>query len=234
MAESPTNKELDKLEQKMVATLIEDADRCQQDFDNVIEAIGDPKNLDAESYTEFEYRARALFRTLFASIEGLTFLLKVRTADWLIELGKELDEGEKAFIIERDYLLTDRGKVIKQKRKTRLIDSMRFFFALKERLHDLPPFDANVEWWSCLKTAIKVRDRLMHPKLVYDLDVKADELKAIMTAYHGFLTHLKSYPSVTFKSRRKTKRKLATKKIVQRRRAVKRKASTRPLKRLKK
>jgi hypothetical protein len=202
MAKKLDDATLDKLEDQLLIRLFEDVDRCHEFFD---ESLVDPKDLDVDSYLEFEFRARLLFRAVFALFEGVTFNLKLRAADWCIDLGKQVSEGEKAFVLEWDYALSNNGTVIRQKAKARLLDAMRLMFVLMERVHDLPPFDANVEWWSCLKSSIKVRDRLTHPKLVFDLDVSGNEVKALLKAYYGFYSHLISYPPFKVAKKRKGK-----------------------------
>jgi hypothetical protein len=47
-------------------------------------------------------------------------------------------------------------------------------------------FDPSVEWWSCLRTAIKVRDLLMHPRMPDDLDISPEGLIKTIKAKNGF------------------------------------------------
>ena len=46
--------------------------------------------------------------------------------------------------------------------------------------------DVSLTWWEKLKEAIKVRDRLMHPRFPSDLDVSPQEVIATITAKAGF------------------------------------------------
>lgn len=46
--------------------------------------------------------------------------------------------------------------------------------------------DFSSEWWSSLKKSIKVRDRLMHPRMPNDLDVSDDEVQDTIKAMEGF------------------------------------------------
>ena len=91
--------------------------------------------------------------------------------------------------------MQDDGEVGQRPARIRLTENIRFAFALKVRAARLAePFNANVEWWSCLKTAIKVRDRLMHPKWPEDIHITDEEFEATVKAYNGFKEQVLSYP----------------------------------------
>ena len=67
-------------------------------------------------------------------------------------------------------------------------------FALTEKAYRIPAqFDPSVEWWSCLGTAIKIRDRLMHPRMPDDLDISPEELIKTIKAKNGFEKLLMRY-----------------------------------------
>jgi len=57
----------------------------------------------------------------------------------------------------------------------------------------MQPFDASIEWWSCLRAAIRVRDRLTHPQLPGDLDVSGDDIVRALKAKKGFETEVLRY-----------------------------------------
>ncbi len=66
-------------------------------------------------------------------------------------------------------------------------------FALKEGLGLTKTFDPSKEWWSCLKSSIKVRDRLAPPKLPEYIDVSGTEIVAALKAYEGFKERAMAY-----------------------------------------
>lgn len=87
----------------------------------------------------------------------------------------------------RVWILAGEGIVVESTAKISLAKNIRFAIALKRKAHKvLEPFDASVEWWSCLKEAIRIRDRLTHPKMPEDLDVTGDDIVKVLKAKKGF------------------------------------------------
>jgi len=94
--------------------------------------------------------------------------------------------------------LNEKGEIVQRAAHISLSRNIRFAFALNDKARRrLSQFDASVEWWSCLKEAIKVRDRLTHPKMPDDLDVTPDELLKVIKAKNGFEKELfRNHPEV--------------------------------------
>jgi hypothetical protein len=104
-----------------------------------------------------------------------------------MEEGIEISPEERYFSIDTEYDLNDRGEVVELVAKISLAKNIRFAIALNRRAHKVSaPFDASVEWWSCLKEAIRIRDRLTHPKMPDDLDVSGDDIVKVLKAKKGF------------------------------------------------
>jgi len=171
--------------QELIETLGEDYDRCYREIlksfdEGTIDADG---NLDAD----YEFHARQLVRAVFAYIEGVTFSVKASAAWKCMQRGIEITPQERYIATEVDYDLNDNGEVVERPAQIKLTRNIRFAFALTEKARKIPPqFDASVEWWSCLRQAIKVRDRLMHPRMPEDLDISPDELLKTIKAKDGF------------------------------------------------
>lgn len=93
--------------------------------------------------------------------------------------------------------MKDNGEIGERSAHIRLTDNIRFAFALQEKsLGIKEKFNANVEWWACLKSSIKVRDRLMHPKWPDHVDVSADEIITALKAFNGFKERAVYYADV--------------------------------------
>ncbi len=101
---------------------------------------------------------------------------------------------EQYVAIDTEYELNDRGEVVETVAKISLARNIRFALALNRKSHNIgEPFDASVKWWSCLKDAIKIRDRLTHPKWPSDLDVSPDEILKVVEAMRGFEEELMQF-----------------------------------------
>ena len=108
--------------------------------------------------------------------------------------GIEITPEERYFATDTEYELNEKGEVVERAARISLSRNIRFALSLNEKAHNQPsPFDPSVEWWSCLREAIKVRDRLTHPKMPADLDVSPEELIKTIKAKNGFEKELLRY-----------------------------------------
>jgi hypothetical protein len=86
--------------------------------------------------------------------------------------GVEITPQESYLAAEIEYKIGDKGEVVERPAQITLTRNIRFAFTLTEKAHRIPAqFDPSVEWWSCLREAIRVRGRLMHPRMPEDLDI---------------------------------------------------------------
>jgi hypothetical protein len=126
---------------------------------------------------DYEFHARQLIRAAFAYIEAVTFSVKITAAKDCLIRRVSISPQERAFAGDVDYEVDDKGEVVERTARIKLTRNIRFAFALYERAHNIrPPFDPSSEWWCHLRESIRVRDRLMHPKMPEDLDVAPKEL----------------------------------------------------------
>jgi hypothetical protein len=168
----------------MLDILASDAERC---IDGIAALSGwdDP---------DYGFHARQVIRATFAYIEAGTFFLKGKAAEHCFLHNRQLTTGELLLAEEIDYRLTDKGTVVERQAHTRLTDNLRFMFALAEKAYGCTKkFDPSTEWWACLQSSIKVRDRLAHPKRPEDVDVSVEELKTMVKAFAGFGEQLTTY-----------------------------------------
>jgi hypothetical protein len=170
---------------ELIETLGNDIDRCHREL---ISTLDDGKvDPNGDVYADYEYHARQLIRAIFAFIEAVTFSVKVKAAEHCIHHNRDIADAERFFAVDVEHVLTDRGEVVERPAHIRLADNIRFAFALQEKaLGCAKTFDPSTEWWSCLRSSIKVRDRLTHPKLPEDVDISGAETVAALKAYEGF------------------------------------------------
>lgn len=159
-------------------------------------------NVDAD----YEFFARQLIRAAFAYIEAVTFSLKVHSAGQCLERGFDISPEERYFATDIEFDLNDKGEVVEKAARISLAKNVRFAIMLMERVWQLQKkFDPSVEWRSCFKKAIRIRDRLTHPKLPGDLDISPDELLTVIKAKRGFEEYLSQAKR---KRRKKANRRL--------------------------
>lgn len=172
----------------VIEELGKDYDRA---YERLIKGIGGPDEEGLHPYDESD--ARDLYRTLFAFLEGTSFSVRMWSAAALLD-KEEMDIFERAVVSEQSASLRD-GDVVLTQMKISLQENIRFTFKLADRAHrrSAPTLDTSKKWWSDFKSAIKVRDRLMHPKLPEDLDVSGQEVVYAISVHNGFVELLESY-----------------------------------------
>jgi hypothetical protein len=182
----------DRSTAELIQTLGDDVDRCHREIIEAFDAGTVEPNGDV--YANYEFHARQLIRAIFAFVEAVTFSMKVQAAAYCLAKKRDISDGERLFSVDLELVLTDKGQVVDRPAHIRLADNIRFAFALQRKALGCPTaFDPSVKWWSCLKSSIKVRDRLTHPKLPRDIDLDGDEIIAALEAYNGFKDQAMAY-----------------------------------------
>jgi hypothetical protein len=132
---------------------------------------------------------RLLVRVIFAMIEAMTHVMK------LIALAAPPDpkcptisEAERAFAVERDYRLMPSGDVEQRAAKIPLETNIRFAFKLLAKAGNAPTvLDVSGPEWQSLQRAIRVRDRITHPRSISDLTISDAELSDVVTGFRWFV-----------------------------------------------
>lgn len=137
-----------------------------------------------------QFHRRMYVRALFAYLEGITYWMRQNA----IEIDKIVLRKFGTINWERHMLLyeevpvvADNGKIKKQRQKTSFQN--RFAFSV-QAYAEIVQFKENLfgdKGWQQLLSALKVRDRLMHPKLGCDVVVSNDEAKACRDGYTWFV-----------------------------------------------
>jgi len=180
--------------QEVIELLGQDCERCHTELLASIDAgeIDANGNVDAD----YEFHARQLVRAFFAYIEALTFSVKASSAWRCLKEEIDITPQERYFAADMEYEINDRGGVVETTAKISLARNIRFALALNRKAHKVSePFDPSVEWWSCMKEAIRIRDRLTHPKWPTDLDISGEEIMKVLKARHGLEEELLCHES---------------------------------------
>ncbi|WP_431025246.1 hypothetical protein [Halomonas sp. H5] len=169
----------------LLVVLDEDYRRCYEQI--LLRLDEGERNEDGTVYADHEFDARQLIRTAFAYIEGATFVLKIEASFRAEERGFDLTPQQQHFIFEADFDINDKGEVVERAAKISLTKNIRFAFAVFSQASGIKnTLDVSLDWWGKLQGAIKVRDRLTHPRFPADLDVSPQEVIATIAAKVGF------------------------------------------------
>lgn len=116
-------------------------------------------------------------------------------ADELLLTWENLETLERSILSEKEFTL-DNGefKLLEKKLKMyRLMDRVEFIF---QRFGKIKPLNKNEDWWPQLADALKLRNKLVHPKQQITLSVKNVEnsLEGILTAIDALYRALFNSP----------------------------------------
>jgi hypothetical protein len=136
---------------------------------------------DADSPTH----RRELVRSVFAAIEGLNWDLK--RGLYGRGFNERLSVHEMGALTEQSYIVDEKGEVRATPRFLPLATNIRFVLAIIQRYRTNYKVDYSHIGWSNLKASIRIRDRLVHPKKLADLNVTEAELRQTMSAFTWFL-----------------------------------------------
>jgi len=138
---------------------------------------------DADSPTH----RRDLVRSVFAAIEGLHWQLKQDVYRHSGHISQGMSIHEQAAMLEETYSVDDSGKVRSVPRFLPLASKIRLVVSIVQRYQTSYNLDYSHKGWSNLRTAIKLRDRLVHPKKLTDLNVTMAEVRQTVSAFYWFL-----------------------------------------------
>jgi hypothetical protein len=128
---------------------------------------------------------RVLVKSIFSFVEAMSYSMKVFALD--SSDVSRLTQEEQLLAVEQEYYLDSSGHAKIRRAKLQTLGNVRFAFAIlaKAALADFS-LDVSNESWQILQRALKVRDRLMHPKGPDDLSVSDDEIRDALRAFIWF------------------------------------------------
>lgn len=130
---------------------------------------------------------RAYVRASFAFVEGTMYRTKAFLLRVHRPLGVELSSGEIAFLKEEAYGLDDEGRVRVRPQYVSTPANVRFAFAILHRVvRRRPRVDYAGRGWGDFKAAVRIRNRVVHPKRVSDLQIAPSELAVVDRAIGWF------------------------------------------------
>lgn len=122
---------------------------------------------------------RALIRSIFSFIEGCCFRLK---QDALV-FCNEFSPGEISLLKEKTYILNARGIVEEKEAYLKAKHNLKFAFKAYAKAFNADfELKVNSEGWKSYLYALKIRNRIIHPKGFLDLVIKDKDMKKVMEA----------------------------------------------------
>ena len=128
---------------------------------------------------------RGLVRTLIAAVAGLSWMYREHVMEVAETMGLVADDERRA-LSETTYFVAEDGRISEQRRFISTTATVRLTARIAAHcaLGDQPDF--GVEGWANLKQAIRLRNRITHPKAETDLTVSADEIARAKSAFFWF------------------------------------------------
>jgi hypothetical protein len=146
---------------------------------------------------------RMYVRSVFATIEAWIYVMKqMALAAHPDPECPTISESERAFAQEQEYRLTDSGDVEIRRAKISLEVNLRFAFKLFAKSgYVSSELDVSGSEWQTFRRAIKIRDRITHPKSVSDLNISDDDFKDA-TAGLGWIliSHAELFTAIAHKA----------------------------------
>lgn len=129
---------------------------------------------------------RELVRATFSAVEGLLWQLKQGIFEDATVLER-ISIHEQSALREETYSVDQRGKVNAQPRFLPITVSIRLVVDIVQRFRPKYELDFSHVGWQCLRNAIEVRNRIMHPKNLDELTVTDDDLRNCDRGFAWFL-----------------------------------------------
>jgi hypothetical protein len=159
-----------------------------QDIREMMRILGQDckEHYDVIEINNSQTHRRAYVRSVFAFIEGMLHLSKVSTVHLGVLFGS-ISPYELVILEGVRLEVDDKGAVISKPLYPSFLNNVRFTFRVSAKCIG-SSFNLNVngQGWDNLRKAVKVRDRLMHPKEVLDLEVSDAEINTTKAAFEWF------------------------------------------------
>ncbi len=135
---------------------------------------------------------RSYVRALFAFVEGSVYFIKQTAFTAAIRSKIPLGLGYYALMREEAYSLDDKGGVrIQKDRYPSAADNLRFaVICVNEIFGSSISIDSSSRHWDDFKKAIKIRNRITHPKDLVEFEVSADEITLCKRVSNDWLVGL--------------------------------------------
>lgn len=124
---------------------------------------------------------RDLIRTAFAAIDGIAWVFREHVVD-AARTTSDLEVAEEAALSEASYQVSEHGKISRQTKYLSLVASIRLTARIAEKLAPEMTIDFSSRNWGRFQLAMKIRNRITHPKNKTDLVLSDDDVEETLGA----------------------------------------------------
>ena len=134
-----------------------------------------------------DFSRRCLYRTLFSIIEAHISHLKASALLFTIDQPNFFSESEVLALQNLESFITDKGEVCTRPARIRLKDNLRLAFRSFGRSQDRHfEVDYSTPGGTAFTSAIKIRDRITHPKDPNDWIIDEAGARLVLEAWSWF------------------------------------------------
>jgi len=135
---------------------------------------------------------RSYVRSVFAFIEGYTYGFRQISLRIAKEpLGIKLTEEEVVALKQVDVTIDENGTINERPKYSSAKNILIFSVSAIAKQHEADfQIDKNGKGWKDYKDALRIRNRLMHPKSYQDLEISDSEIESTEGAYRWFTNEL--------------------------------------------
>ena len=167
-----------------------DFDDLRDTFNELVSDVEDAKKLDADFFPE-SFIKRTYTRSFFSMVEGITYQLKKIA----LQANKEanvFEAFEIALLEERAGHLADNGVAKDRNAKLRLLPNLQFAIRAAAKALNLNFILNKGSGWEALDDAVKIRDRITHPKTTESLLISDNDMRVLGQANAWFRDEIAS------------------------------------------
>jgi hypothetical protein len=169
-------------------------DKAFQEMEAIVRELGGDirlcRNMLEQDDTPF-WR-RTYVRALFAAIEGINYRMKYLAINLSDSNQITFTVAEKAALLEESYDIDDKGNAVIMKGKLRTANNLLFSFkSLAQAFGVSYEVVRSSTEWNYFKEAVKIRDRITHPKCMDDLTISDKEVDIIGETTRWYITSIK-------------------------------------------
>ena len=149
--------------------------------------IGDAiDSLERWGTDQSQRNSRDLVRTIFAALDGLTWLFRQHVVSTAIEL-ESISNDERQALSEMSYQVTAHGTVSRQARFIPLPAMIRIVTRIASTMHPNLEIRFDGLGWDQFRKATAIRNRITHPKSEKDMALAEREVATCIAAFDWLL-----------------------------------------------